>query len=217
MGVNKGTDNFLKFRDERLSTKLMLIQLTLDKQRRRRIYYLDMSSLVSYISEKTSIHRTTLMRNDIYKSALLNFLATQPGASNSVRDDDATPELLKAKLFDARLEIRNLRNQINILSKHIKKNGRDEGAVDGAAKKQRIEPDWYLAFSDTAMSLKLIIDRLNLDGETIQIDVDLKQIVDLSAPRTNRVLAGPERARWFIDYYERLLAQEKSIATSLML
>lgn len=211
MGVNKGTDNFSKFRDERLSTKLLLIEFELNKQRKRRIQYPDMTSLVAYISEKTEIHRTTLSRNQVYKSVLLNYLATQPGASNNVRDEDATPELLKAKLFDARLEIRNLKNQVHILSKRIEKLGEDANADRVVISKNKNEPDWYLAFSDTAMLLKLLIDRLNQDGETIQIDLDQNQINDLSASSRDRIIAGPERARWFIDYYQKLMAQEKPI------
>lgn len=211
MGVNKGTDNFSRFREERLSTKLLLIEFELNKQRKRRIQYPDMTSLVAYISEKTGIHRTTLSRNSAFKSALLNYLASQPGASNTVRDEDATPELLKAKLFDARLEIRNLKNQVHILSKRIEKLGEDVNADDISINKNKKEPDWYLAFSDTAMLLKLLIDRLNQDGETIQIDLNKNQVNDLSAPSRDRIIAGPERARWFIDYYQKLMAQEKSI------
>ena len=218
MGVNKGTDNFSKYRDERLNTKLDLIAFQLEKQRRRKIQYPDFGSLVSHVSEKTGILRTTLNRNPDYKSALLHYLATQPGASNNVRDDDATPELLKAKLFDARLEIRNQKNQIGILSNRLVKLGEDANDNVGAIiVKNQNEPDWYLAFSDTAMLLKLLIDRLNMHGETIQIDIDKKQMIDLSASSRDRVIAGSERARWFIDYYQKLIAQEKPIGSSSML
>jgi hypothetical protein len=218
MGVNKGTDNFSKFRDDSLINKLDLIAFQLNKQKKRKIQYTDFGSLVAHVSEKTGIHRTTLNRNPIYKSTLLQYLATQPGASNNVRDVDATPELLKAKLFDARLEIRNQKNQISILSKRLLKIGED--AIENVAvinDKNQNEPDWYLAFSDTAILLRLLIERLNIHEETIQIDTDKKQIIDLSAPSKHRVIASSERARWFIEYYRKLVAQEKPISTSSML
>lgn len=215
MGVKKGTDNFSKFRKIRSNNKLSLISFQLNKQMRRRIQYLDLGSLVAYISEKTGIHRTTLNRNSVYKSTLLNYLATQPGASNKVLDEDATLELLKAKLFDARLEIRNQTNQLSIMSKHLAKI--QDGANNGLSLvnvKNKNEENWYLAFSDTAMLLKTLIDRLNKDGETIHIDKENKQLIDLSAPSKYRVIASSERAKWFIEYYQKLIAQEKPITTS---
>jgi hypothetical protein len=77
--------------------------------------------------------------------------------------------------------------------------------------KKKIVADWYLAFNDTAMLLKLLIDRLNVNGETIQIDLDKKQILDLSASSQNRILAGPERTGWFADFYQKIINQEKSM------
>ncbi len=218
MGVDKGTDNFAKFRKDRSNIKLELIAYQLNKQRRRKIQYPDFGSLVAHVSEKTGIHRTTLNRNSVYKSSLLQYLATQPGASSHVRDSDATPELLKAKLYDSRLEIRNQKNQIDILSKRLAKlyeeSNNDLGSI--TVKKQNVQ-DWYLAFIDTAMLLKLLIDRLNVHGETIQIDTDKKQLIDLSAPSKDRVIASSERVRWFIEFYQKLTAQEKPTATSSML
>ena len=70
--------------------------------------------------------------------------------------------------------------------------------------------DWYLAFNDTAMLLKLLIDRINSYGETIKVDLAAKQITDLSASSKDRVLAGPERTRWFADFYQKIINQEKS-------
>lgn len=218
MGVNKGTDNFSKYRDKSLKSKIDLIAFQLDKQRRRRIQYSDFGSLVAHVSEKTGIHRTTLSRNPDYKSALLHYLSMQPGAANNVRDDDATPDLLKAKLFDARLEMFNLKNQIGILSRRLAKVGDDQNDIVNVINvKNQHETDWYLAFCDTAMLLKLLIDRLNIHGETIQIDIEKKQMIDLSASHKTKIIAGSERTRWFIDYYQKLMAQEKPTVTSSML
>lgn len=213
MGVKKGTDNFGKFRSERAKANLNLIEFELEKQRRRRIEYPDFGALVSHISEKTGIHRTTLTRNAGYKRVLLNYLASQPGATDKVRDEDASPALLRAKLFDARLEIRNLKNQISIINKRLEKLGNGVlTEVDADNSKVSKETDWYLAFNDTAMLLKLLIERLNSYGETIKVDLDKKQIIDLSAPSRDRILSGPERTRWFADFYRKVWSQENPVA-----
>ncbi|EIF30152.1 hypothetical protein BCh11DRAFT_05627 [Burkholderia sp. Ch1-1] len=208
MGVPKGTDNFAKSRAKSVAANLELIRRELDKQKKRRIPYPDLRALVADISERTGLHRTTLTRKGSkYLKVLLLHLAEQPGASANVSDNDATPALLKAKLLDARLEVRTLKNRLEVAEHKsrakVEPNG-EASALDTVA----ASPNWYLAFADTATVLKLLIDRMNAIDETVQVDVEGKRIIDLSVPSKDRIVAGPERARWFADYYKKLKEQE---------
>jgi hypothetical protein len=213
MGVRKGTDNFAKSRKARIDDNNRLITHELEKQAKRRIPYPSLSVLVADISDKTGLHRTTLSREGSpYLRLLLSHLARQPGASALVHDDDASAPLLKEKLYDARLENRTLRNQLETASRRL---ARDAGANEQETPAGPPANDWYLAFADTAMLLKMLIDRFNQDDETVRVDVERKQLLDLSASPRNRVVAGPERVRWFADFYKKIKDQESGGSGSI--
>lgn len=209
MGVRKGTDNFAKFRASAIDANLRLIGHELDKQRKRRTPYPDLRSLVADLSEKTGLHRTTLTRKGSkYLRTLLSYLAQQPGGAR-VHDSDATPDVLREKLYDARLEIRTLKDRLAIAEK------RYEAGLLGPPQQRAREdlqpaaPNWYLAFADTAMVLKLVIERMNSIDEILRVDLDAKQLLDLSASVNERVVAGPDRAKWFAAYYQTLSEQAR--------
>lgn len=206
MGVTKGIDNFNSFRRERVQKNLLLIQHELDKQLKRRIQYPDFSALLNHVAEKTKIHRTTISRNPEYKRQLLNYLALQPGASSILDDDESNARLLSAKLFDARLELRNLRNQYNILLRQYEKSGKNvivEAVMDKPSKSPN--DDWYLAFNDASMIIVELIDRMNAYGKTIEVDLKAKKILDLSKSGPGRILADGARAKAFLDLYEKYI------------
>jgi len=211
MGVRKGTDNFAESRATNIAENLARIRHELAKQKKRRIPYPDLTSLVADISEKTGLHRTTLTRKrSRYLGVLLQHLAEQPGAAALVDDKSASAPLLSAKLYDARLEIRTLKNRLEIAEKRATLPPTDEQASSTSrGSNTNAKADWYTAFADTAMVLKLLIDRMNSIDETLRVDVAKKQILDLSAPSHERVVAGPERSRWFVEYYKKLSDQEK--------
>jgi hypothetical protein len=210
MGVHKGTDNFAESRSARIAANLRLIEHVLEKQRKRRIPYPDLSALAADVAERTGLHRTTLTRKGSkYLKSLLTYLAEQPGASTTVRDEDATPELLRAKLYDARLEIRILKNRLALADSTRQAGPASLSGEPSDTAKAAPSQDWYLAFADTAMALKLLVDRLNQVDETVRIDTAEKQILDLSAPPRDQVVVASSRARWFIDFYKKLSEQER--------
>jgi len=208
MGVPKGMDNFAKSRAHGVAANAELIRRVLDKQKKRRIPYPDLRSLAEDVSERTGLHRTTLTRpGSKYLKMLVLHLAEQPGASANVSDSDATPSTLKAKLIDARLEIRTLKNRLEVAEHKSSASGEKNGKAI-ASGLATSGTDWYLAFADTATVLRLLIDRMNIMDETVQVDVEGKRIIDLSAPSRDRVVAGPERVRWFADFYKKIKDQE---------
>ena len=204
MGVRKGTDNFAAFRELKSKSSQRLVVDTLERLRKRKLRYPSISTLVADIAEKTGIHRTTLMRNPEYKRLILTFLASQPGASASVSDDDASPELLRAKLFDTRLEAKNLRSRIAVLELQVQK----LTITDAAPLPD--EAGAQVAFANTVALLKLVLERINKDFEVMKVDFDKGEIRDLAASSGRQLVADGPRARSFIQAYQKLLAQEKN-------
>ena len=206
MGVPKGTDNFAESRSVRIEANKRLIAHELEKQAKRRILYPSLPALVGDIANRTGLHRTTLSRNGSpYLRMLLSHLAQQPGASALVDDQDASAALLREKLYDARLENRVLRNQADTAGRRSTLDERKSGQSSSGGP---APSDWYEAFADTAMLLKLLIDRFNQDDETVRVEVEKKQLLDLSAAPRDRIVAGPERVRWFADFYRKIKDQE---------
>lgn len=206
MGAPKGTDNFSEYRETQINGNLRLIEETLGVLRKRKLRFDRLQLLANEVAERVGIHRTTLCRNPAYKRLLLNHLATQPGASALVGDDEATPELLIVKLFDARLEAKTLRSRVAALEQELSAPGVQMiEAVEGASsEKKNLQVD----FSNTVMVLKLVLERINEDFEVLQVDFEKEEIRDLSAPTGRQVIASGQRTRAFLHAYRTLLEQE---------
>lgn len=206
MGAPKGTDNFSGYRDAQTKGNLLLIEDALGILKKRKLRFEGVQVLAAEIAERTGIHRTTLCRNPAYKRLLLNHLATQPGASALVGDSEATPELLKVKLFDARLEAKNLRTRVAALEQELSAPAKKSLEMgDNNALEQ---PNPHVDFSNTVMVLKLVLERINAEFEVVQVDFEKEEIRDLSAPAGRQIIASGLRTRAFLKAYRTLLEQE---------
>jgi len=206
MGAPKGTDNFLAYREAKVDGNLRLIDDSLSKLKKRKLCFKGLQPLANEVSERAGIHRTTLLRNPAYKRLLLNYLASQPGASAKVSDDDATPELLKAKLYDARMEATILRSRISSLERALSAETSRPGNHEQGL--QQVATDWHIEFSNTVMLLKLLLERINGEFEVIQVDFQKTEVLDLTAPMGRQLIVGGPRARAFVQAYRTLLEQE---------
>lgn len=199
MGVRKGTDNFKQHRQGKLDIKVAQLQEELDKAGRRKMPYPDLTTLVSDMSERVSLHRTTLTRNKTYMAMLLRHLNGQAGASALVVDSDASPELLRAKLLDAELELSQVRREL----------AKAQSARALASKTPAISSSAaYAAFSDTVWVLRQIVERVNADGELLVVDLKKSEVRDLAAAPGRQVVVSGSRVRSFADAYRLLLEQE---------
>lgn len=205
MGVPKGKDNFKAYRATKQQSAQEILRTELEKVRRRKMPYPDKATLLSDMAERTKLHRTTLVRNSVYHRMLLEFLATQAGGSTFVSDNDAPPELLRAKLIDAQMEMGRLREQIAIMNRA------------GLTKASGANPDGLrlpesaaqAAFSDTVWALREVLERVNLDGEVFEVDIDRCEIYDLAAAPGRRIVVSGQRLRPFIGALRTLREQEK--------
>lgn len=205
MGVLKGTDNFRAFRAAKQEISVKLLRSELEKARRRKMPYPDKATLVSDMATRTKIHRTTLVRNPLYHRILLEFLAGQSGGSTFVADKDAPPELLRAKLIDAQMEIGALKGQLAARDREAAASS----ALTGIGTAAMSESDAYVAYVDTVWVLRTVLDRINLDGEIFEIDLDKGEIRDLAAAPGRRVVVAGQRLRPFLDALRRLKEQER--------
>lgn len=206
MGASRGTDNFSEYRLARVNGNLRLIEDTLGVLRKRKLRFEGLQLLATEVAERVGIHRTTLCRNSGYKRLLLNHLATQPGASGLVGDDEATPELLKVKLFDARLEAKTLRSRLAKLEQKLSEPAAElDEANNGVPSEKK---NSHVDFSNTVMLLKLVLERINADFEVIQVDFEKEAILDLAAPAGRQVISGGQRTKAFLQAYRTLLEQE---------
>jgi len=204
MGVSKGIDNFKGHRTEKQKRMLELLRSELEKARRRKMVYPNKSTLVADMEDRTKIHRTTLIRNDLYSSEILAFLIRQAGGSTFLADEDATPEMLRAKLIDAQMEIGHLRNQLATASETLQP--KQTALVPSGT--LLTESVAHAAFADTVWVLRELIERLNIDGVVFEIDMDRCELRDLSAAPGRHVVVVGQRVKPFINAYRRLLQQE---------
>lgn len=204
MGARKGTDNFKAFRAAKQESSVELLRVELEKARKRKMPYPDKATLVSDMAGRTKIHRTTLVRNPVYHRLILEFLAGQAGASTFVADKDAPPQLLQAKLIDAQMEIGALKERLAAQEKAAAKQ-----ISAGAGSSALSLSDAHTAFADTVWAMRAVIERINADGEVLQVDLDKGVIRDLAAAPGRHVIVSGQRLRPFLDALRRLKEQEQ--------
>ena len=205
MGVPKGTDNFKAFRATQQETSVELLRAELEKARRRKMPYPDKATLVSDMAGRTKIHRTTLVRNPLYHRMLLEFLAGQAGGASFVADKDAPPELLRAKFIDAQMELGSLREQIASRDRATAR----KVALLSADAPALSESEAHMAYADTVWAMRAVLDRVNVDGEVFELDLEKGEIRDLAAAPGRRIVVSGPRLRPYLDALRRLLEQER--------
>lgn len=201
MGVKKGTDNFKGYRETSQEASVQLLKAELEKAQRRKMPYPDMATLVADMAERTKLHRTTLKRNATYHRMLLAFLGRQAGASTFVSDKDAPPELLRAKLIDAQMEIGSLKAQLAAQARSA-----SAAAIAGP---NGSEAEAHAAFADTVWALRAVLDRVNVDGEVFKVDMGKGEIRDLAAVPGRQVIVDGRRLQPFLKALQRLREQEQ--------
>lgn len=192
MGTDRGAANLAKFNTQRSANVLPLLEHELQLCCKRKLQFRTVGLLASYLSDRIMVHRTTLLRNTKYKALLLAHLAGQPGAVERAPDTTEDPALLQAKLAAAKLEASNLREHLRFVEAQLVR-------ITSTDRLASIE-DSNVAFANLAMALALVLNRL---PEFLQVDFDKRELHDLSARPSERVLAGPERIGGFCAWVEQ--------------
>lgn len=203
MGRMRGAVNLRRFNDQRGKQYIVALKHELEKVRKANIQFAKLGALSKYIAPRAGIHRTTLTRNPKYRMLLLSHLATQKGVVHAISDDDASPELLRAKLLASRLEISSLRGAVSRLKRALNVTEEGGDSDDGGGRvviRNDNQHSYRLKFVDTAMVLMLVLERLK---DSILVNRDSRTIEDLAARPSERIVAGPKRTIPFMDWYEQ--------------
>jgi hypothetical protein len=147
--------------------------------------------LAAYLSKVIGVHRTTLTRNIDYKSLLLEYVGTQPGSVTRAPDSTLDPHLLQIKLASTQLEASNLRKEL----KKIQAMQTDFESLNSSSS-SRSEKD----FSNLAMCLVNILSRFD---DLLLVDFDKRELIDLAAKPSDRLIVGVERIGVFLSWLEQ--------------
>ncbi len=199
----RGAANIKKFNDEREQQALALIKSELAKCKKHKMVFKSLGAFAEYLSAITNIHRTTLMRNPRYKSLMADYAGIPEPQRSAVRDDAASPEVLRTRMLALKLENSNLQNKLKRLEGYIQQKG--EVPEHSAPSKVVLSASGggnsdYLAFVDTAMVLTALLERLK---DSMVINFEKKSIEDLAARPSQRVVVGPERATAYLEWLKQ--------------
>lgn len=183
--------NLESFNRQRSAHVLPLLERELALCRKRRLEFKSVGLLALYLEDKVNANRTTLLRNSSYHSLLLQFIAGQPGAASRTPDTTRDPAILQAKLATARLEAANVTNQLKDVRAQLERLA--GGASPGTINHGEVN------YVNLAMVLVNVMNRF---PDFLQIDREKRELIDLSAKRSERVVAAKERMGAFIQWLE---------------
>ena len=192
MGADRGAANLAKFNEERSANVLPLLTHELQLCRRRKLQFKSLGMLASHLHDRTNVHRTTLVRNPRYRALLLDYLAGSPGVVASTPDTTGDPAILKAKLAASRLEASSLREQVRELEARLQRLTRSPTAA--AVSSEAV---------DHANLSMLFISVLSRFPDLLRVDFNKRELHDLSARPSERLVAGPERMGGFCAWVEQ--------------
>lgn len=199
----RGAANIKKFNDEREQQALAHIKSELAKCKKHKMVFKSLGALAEYLGAITNIHRTTFMRNPRYKSLLAEYAGIPEPQRSAVRDEDAPPEVLRARMLALKLENSNLQDKLKRLEAYVQRKG-EVPALSAPSVAGFPAPDGsnsdYLAFVDTAMALTALLERLK---DSMVINFERKSIEDLAARPNQRVVVGPERATAYLEWLQQ--------------
>jgi hypothetical protein len=215
MGARKGQNNFKGAQRKKVDTNERLIKHALGSIKKGTIFTNE-NALIVYVAEKTKLNRTTVKRNPVYLRLILEYFSLQAGAAGLISDKEANSAILRIKLLAERARSKNLEVENYRVNRAI---GRLLGEKSSQIGQMQIESVnsasegttqvLDIAFTSTAMTLLALLERLGEKQLGITLDPHKKQILDNSEVGAKRIIAGPERTRWFFD----LLATHPSLGS----
>lgn len=191
MSSDRGAANIRKYNADREEKNLALVENELQLCKKRKLQFKSLGLLAAYLSDRTSIHRTTLTRNPKYKVLLAMHIRSQPGAASVVDDKTDDPYVLKAKLASTQAEVGTLRLELKRLSAQISR------AADLPATSVNTRDG--VDFANLSVLLSLVVVR----AETFAVDFKARTLVDLAARPSDRIVGGAERAAAFVTWLEQ--------------
>lgn len=192
MGTDRGAANLAKFNEERSASILPRLTHELQLCRKRKLEFKTPGLLAAYLSDQLKVHRTTLTRNVKYNALILAHIAGQPGAVARAPDTTEDPAILQAKLAAAKLDASTLREQLRVATAKLERTNASLPGTSPAGSD--------VAFADLAAVVAAVLSRF---PDFLQVDFDKRELVDLSARPSERLVAGPDRIGRFCAWVEQ--------------
>ena len=192
MGRERGAANLALYNEKRSEHLLPLMTHELQLCRKRKLEFSTPGLLAAYLSDRLKVHRTTLLRNPKYHGLILSHLAGQPGVVSRTPDSTSDPAILQAKLAVAKLDASNARGALSSAKAQLQR-------LEGTGFSGQISGDSQVGFADMAMVLVNLLHRF---PDFIQLDRDRRELIDLSAKPSSRLIAGKERMSAFVTWLE---------------
>lgn len=206
MGARKGQDNFTSYRVGRTDSNKQLV-LTVLKSVRKGTVFTHLNDLIIYVAERTKLHRTTIKRNPEYFKMVLNHFGSQAGAVAYVSDEDASASTARAKHIAEQIKVKNQEAKITRLTKALERSYASQSSNKHPPENQTYEGDNNtdspisdLAFTNTAMVLLSLLERLSEKGLGITVEPESMTILDNTEVGDKKLIAGPKRTRWFFEF-----------------
>jgi hypothetical protein len=205
MGARKGQNNFKNYQIKATESRKLLISNVL-RGIRKGTAFTDTNSLIVYVAERVNIHRTNLRRNPEYQSLILDYFGSQIGAVGLISEDDASEATLRAKYLAEKIKASNLQTENSRLKSAIQRS-QNNSPSQGINSPQDLisvssntrNPPSDLAFANTAMTLLVLLERLYEKGIGITVEPDKMLIVDGTETGNKKIIAGPDRTKWFFN------------------
>lgn len=205
MGARKGQDNFRESRARKVESNERLVSTIVGSIRRGTIFA-HLNDLIVYVSERTKLHRTTIKKNPVYLRIVLDHFSSQPGAVEHVNDDDASSATLRAKYLAEQIKVKNLGTQLDRLTKSRELSERGKASIEHPYNHNTVDNKCLddqavhdLAFTNTAMVLLSLLERLSEKELGIIVEPESMRILDTTEVGERKVIAGPKRTKQFFD------------------
>jgi hypothetical protein len=127
-------------------------------------------------------------------------LVTLDKAHSLYADHNAPPAILKGWLLELRLENSNLKEQLRKAQVVEEKKKLKLLNAASSEKGDSAVSDYYNQFVDTAMALASVLAR---HKDILKLDLQTKSILDESARPSDRLVVGPTRLKYFVNWLEK--------------
>lgn len=192
MGIERGAANLARFNAKRSANLVPTLVTELRLCARRKLKFETVGLLAAYLSDRVKAHRTTLLRNAIYRDMLEAYWAGQPGIVSRTPDSTSDPAILQVKLAAAKLTASNFREELA----HCKAQLERHASTPHAPRPGEAED---FSYADLAMVMVNVLHRF---PDFVRLDRQQLELIDLSAKPSARVIAGKERLGSFVRWLE---------------
>lgn len=197
MSNERGKKNLLAFNAERERQYLIKIDRALGDCKQAKMQFSSVPKLAGHLDRETGISRTNLTRNPVYLKRLEEYQKSydlRRDSDKSVEKIRLSSNGLEKKCLVLELENSNLTEKIKQLEALNARNLKENGATQ---KQFSDETDYYSAFVNTAIALYFVLKR---QSDIMTLNLDSKCIEELGGRPSERLIVGPKRLNFFIDW-----------------